>query len=323
MEPNTGMTRKSRRLSCEQCHQSKVKCVFEDSSICVRCRSRRIECSQRTPRSRARTSKPRARRKAGNTKAPRPQAPDRFDFLPADARIDMWAEHGESKDALSGTTSPDFAFEAMAFDTATPGLDFTSITADFFSNDITLSSSMVDSTPFQTPSTESDKSSAALDVCTCLGSMADILGTMQAVAGEGSGLDNVLQCNRDAVSALNRVLACERVHGTAVASLASFVTQRVICLYGVALELCCAIGSHSNALDPEIRLGLYAIGGADGPPIKRQVVLLEIRKLEPLLDRLALASAGEAEDSHAVCALMHGSLRLEVDGLIQRASVVQ
>ncbi|OJD32209.1 uncharacterized protein BKCO1_4000079 [Diplodia corticola] len=125
-----------------------------------------------------------------------------------------------------------------------------------------------------------NRCSAFQSSSSCLDVLNRTLRDLQQSPVEGKTLDHVLRLNRALLDVMRTVIdECAAAHHPAVDFTVYFCLVKLISTYQEALYMpCCAATS--------VQFGSYAVDAADQAALKCQIILIDVRKIAALLDRL-------------------------------------
>ncbi|KAB2570589.1 C6 transcription factor 2 [Lasiodiplodia theobromae] len=336
------------RAACNDCHQAKVKCIFEaQSSACVRCRKRGRDCTRSVskPLGRARKKPKRAMSMSCTPQNNNdddigvlmsPGAGERdCSYCPyADPGADCCLHtnsnnRGEDLDPLFVPPVIDASMDLWFDDSA--GLASTPL----LPKDIT--DNKASSTDPQGEG-EAHPPVSEISACSCSAALAAMMHAFVPGSSRNNSMarppDTLLRLNVTALEVARGHLECPRRHGGV--SVRMLVLHLVQAALANCREVASAFQGHHVADEcVQVRLGSYAVDnddcGESARLLAHRIIALQVqKKILPLVDALLTfqrrhggsddsggwGPAEEEDDDEWACRLMAGLLRAEADGMI-------
>lgn len=121
----------------------------------------------------------------------------------------------------------------------------------------------------------------------CLDILNRTLRDLQQSPVEGKTLDHVLRLNRALLNVVRTVIECDAAHHPAFDFTVYFCLNKLITTYHEALYMPC---------QSSVQFGSYVVNVEDQLALKCQMILIDVRKITALLDRLQAKARQREED---------------------------
>lgn len=326
------------RASCDRCHQAKLKCIFEDLTVCIRCKKRRASCIRSPSMPLGRTSGSRnKRRKSPVTDYPTPR--EFKTSSPSYSSSDAPPQNESTSSEITETTD-----NVMGLDQTLLGLDSAPFELESIEwsdghtlytpqNRTSPAQHVIEAYPERIFSPIEDSEEHLFAGCDCLSGITRMMENPQqrGFIGEKT-IDELLQQNKSALQSLSNALLCKASHDTSWLSFSYLLLQRVLASYADAWFMgfipSAAVGGTTSVQsflrprEPNIWLGSFAIDQEDCDALKRRLIFLEVQKIIPLLDKLEQRSCKDPTSSEGLkerhCLSMQTFLRVGTQNLIDQ-----
>lgn len=121
----------------------------------------------------------------------------------------------------------------------------------------------------------------------CLDVLNRTLRDLQQSPVEGKTLDHVLRLNRALLNVVRTVIECDAAHHPSFDFTVYFCLNKLITTYHEALYMPC---------QSSVQFGSYVVNVEDQLALKCQMILIDVRKITALLDRLQAKARQREED---------------------------
>lgn len=301
------------RASCDACHRAKVKCVFEDQIVCLRCQSQHRHCHKSLVSKLGRRSIRRNLHDLGDIDDICNDLRQTQSVLPLDFAGDppstasenaqglcvgfgVWEGHSTKSHYLdiewsTGKIDQTIGFNMNMFPIDQPRAVVESDVSALDDGSISMSA------PLEFPRIEAG---ILLAHCDCEAKLMKSLTDLQYGSEGSTRLDHTLNHNKHACGTIHTVLSCEVPHDHSVVLLLFILLQSLLLCYQRTSYLrrnhifttptsTSNNATSNNEADGEIiQLGEYTMDIEDEHTVRKHILLLDLGKLATVIKRTVL-----------------------------------